>query len=129
MSRIRLLDRVRHAMGVRQYSMATEKAYMAWIRRYILFLGKRHPAEMVKLEIEAFLSHLAVNRTVSECLRPRVGDLDFSRHTIRVQAGKGTASGSKWNRQQLIHRRFIFTIPRVRYEKTVLGNCSRYGST
>ncbi len=45
--------------------MATEKAYLAWIRRYILFHGKRHPAEMEKLEIEAFLSHLAVNRMVS----------------------------------------------------------------
>jgi site-specific recombinase XerD len=45
--------------------MATEKAYMAWIRRYILFHGKRHPAEMEKLEIQAFLSHLAVNRAVS----------------------------------------------------------------
>jgi len=64
-SRIRLLDRVRHAIRVRQYSMATEKTYMAWIRRYILFHGKRHPAEMEKLEIEAFLSHLAVNRAVS----------------------------------------------------------------
>jgi site-specific recombinase XerD len=65
MSQIHLLDRVRHAIRLRQYSMATEKAYMAWIRRYILFHGKRHPAEMEKLEIEAFLSHLAVNRMVS----------------------------------------------------------------
>lgn len=65
MSKIRLLDRVVNAIRVRQYSMATEKAYLAWIRRYILFHGKRHPAEMAKTEIEAFLSHLAVNRAVS----------------------------------------------------------------
>ena len=162
MPQIRLLDRVCDAIRVRQYSTATEKAYLAWIRRYILFHNKRHPAEMEKLEIEAFLTHLAVTRAVSpatqnqalqailflyrnvleielpwlddvirakpkrripvvlnktevvallenippahrlaasllygsglrvsECLRLRVGDLDFSRHTIRVLAGKG----------------------------------------
>ena len=156
------MDRVRNAIRVRQYSMATEKAYVGWIRRFILFHEKRHPAEMKKSEIEASLSHLAVNRTVSpstqnqalqailflyrhvleinvpwlddvirakprrsvpvvlsraearsvldnvppaqrlpislmygaglrvmECLRLRVGDIDFSRHTIRVHAGKG----------------------------------------
>jgi site-specific recombinase XerD len=65
MRKTRLLDRVRHAIRVRQYSLSTEKVYVAWIRRYILFHGKRHPAELGKLEVDAFLSHLAVNRTVS----------------------------------------------------------------
>lgn len=59
MPKIRFLDRVR------QYSMSTEKSYVAWIRRYILFHGKRHPSEMEKPEIKAFLTHLAVNRYVS----------------------------------------------------------------
>jgi site-specific recombinase XerD len=65
MPKIRLLDRVRESIRVRQYSMSTEKSYVAWIRRYILFHGKRHPSEMEKPEIEAFLTHLAVNRYVS----------------------------------------------------------------
>ena len=39
----RLLDRVREAIRARHYSRRTEKAYVAWIRRYILFHGKRHP--------------------------------------------------------------------------------------
>ena len=65
MSKPGLLDRVRNAIRVRQYSLATEKAYLGWIRRFILFHDKRHPAEMEKLEIEVFLSHLAVNRAVS----------------------------------------------------------------
>lgn len=65
MTGTRLLDRVRHAVRVRQYSLSTEKVYVGWIRRFILFHGKRHPAEMNKLEIEAFLTHLAVNRAVS----------------------------------------------------------------
>ncbi|MBT8071957.1 MAG: integron integrase [Gammaproteobacteria bacterium] len=60
-----LLEQVRRAIRVRQYSLATEKAYVAWIRRYILFHGKRHPAEMAKPEVEAFLTHLATDRGVS----------------------------------------------------------------
>ena len=158
----RLLDRVREALRVRHYSFATERAYVMWVRRYILFHRKRHPAEMGKREVEAFLTHLAVTRGISpstqnqalqailfmylqvleqelpwldsvvrekpkhripvvlsvdevsqvlarvapgqslsigllygsglrvmECLRLRVGDLDFDRRTIRVYAGKG----------------------------------------
>ncbi|MEJ8568391.1 integron integrase [Elongatibacter sediminis] len=158
----RLMDRVREVMRVRHYSLDTERCYLEWIRRFILFHGKRHPAEMGKVEVEAFLTHLAVNRgvapstqnqalhavlflyaqvlgvdlpwldevvraksrrrlpvvlsvgetrdllqrvsprqwlavgllygaglRVTECLRLRVHDLDFSRHTIRVLAGKG----------------------------------------
>ena len=42
----RLLDRVRAAVRLRHYSRRTEESYIAWIRRYILFHGKRHPADM-----------------------------------------------------------------------------------
>jgi len=158
----RLLERVRNAIRVRQYSLATERVYLGWIYRFIIFHKKRHPAEMGKAEIESFLSRLAVRRKVApstqnqalqallflfrhvleiqlpwmddvirakpkrrmpvvlsrtevgllldhvppaqrfpaslmygaglrvtECLRLRVGDLDFSRHTVRIHAGKG----------------------------------------
>ena len=61
----RLLDQVRAAIRTRGYSIRTEQAYVDWIRRYILFHGKRHPDEMGKIEIEAFLTHLAVNRNVA----------------------------------------------------------------
>jgi integron integrase len=162
MAEKRLLERVREALRVRHYSFATERVYVMWVRRFILFHGKRHPAEMGKREVEAFLTHLAVTRGVSpstqnqalqailflylqvleqelpwldsvvrakpkhrvpvvlsveevsqllarlapgqslsvrllygsglrvmECLRLRVGDLDFDRRTIRICAGKG----------------------------------------
>jgi len=65
MPEIRLLDRVRNAIRVRQYSQSTERAYVAWVRRFILFNNKRHPSEMGKDEVEAFLTHLVVNRAVS----------------------------------------------------------------
>lgn len=61
----RLLDRVREALRVRHLSLRTEKAYLHWIRRYILFHKKRHPSEMGEKEVNAFLTHLAVQRHVS----------------------------------------------------------------
>jgi integrase len=60
----RLLDRVRLAIRARHYSIRTEEAYVAWIRRFILFHGKRHPKEMGEPEINAFLSHLATGEHV-----------------------------------------------------------------
>ncbi len=60
----RLLDRVRHAIRARHYSLRTEEAYVGWIRRYILFHKKRHPAEMGETEINAFVTHLAVEGPV-----------------------------------------------------------------
>ena len=158
----RLLDQVRLAIRLHQYSPQTEKAYLSWIKRFIRFHRLKHPGEMNRKEVEAFLSHLAMERHVSpatqnqalaailflyrkvldqelpwlkdvvrakpkrrvpvvlskeevglllsqctptqmlpaqllygaglrlmECLRLRVGDLDYSRGTIRVHAGKG----------------------------------------
>ncbi len=61
----RLLDRVRARLRVKHYSMRTETAYLGWVKRYIYFHGKRHPAEMGRSELEAFLSSLAVERNVS----------------------------------------------------------------
>jgi integron integrase len=61
----RLLDRVRAAVRVRHYSLRTEETYVGWIRRFILFNGKRHPSSMGAEEINAFLSHLAVEGRVS----------------------------------------------------------------
>jgi integron integrase len=61
----RLLDRVREAIRTRHYSRRTEKTYVAWIRRYIFFHGKHHPAEMGAAEITRFLTSLAVESRVS----------------------------------------------------------------
>jgi integron integrase len=61
----RLLDRVRGVMRSQHYSPRTETAYVDWIRRFILFHGKRHPAEMGEAEVTAFLSSLATARAVS----------------------------------------------------------------
>jgi len=61
----RLLDRVRDAVRRRHYSRRTEEAYLSWIRRFILFHGKRHPAQMGVDEITRFLTALAVQGKVA----------------------------------------------------------------
>lgn len=61
----RLLDQVREAIRLRHYSIRTEQAYTDWIRRFILFHGKRHPREMGAAEVERFLTHLAVEGRVA----------------------------------------------------------------
>ncbi|HIC92921.1 MAG TPA: integron integrase [Anaerolineae bacterium] len=61
----KLLDQVRDAIRRKHYSIRTEEAYVRWIRRYILYHGKRHPKDMGIPEIEAFLTHLAVDRKVA----------------------------------------------------------------
>jgi integron integrase len=55
----KLLDQVRSAIRIQHYSPRTEEAYIHWIKRYIFFHNVRHPKDMARPEIEAFLSHLA----------------------------------------------------------------------
>jgi integron integrase len=60
-----LLARVRERIRVKHFSIRTEQAYCDWIRRFVLFHGKRHPSGMGAAEVEAFLTHLAVAGQVS----------------------------------------------------------------
>jgi integron integrase len=64
-SKPKLLDQVRQAIRTRHYSYMTEKAYVGWIKRFIFFHNKRHPAEMGENEIGRFLSSLATDSHVS----------------------------------------------------------------
>lgn len=61
----KLLEQVSDALRVKHYSYQTEKSYLLWIRRFILFHNKRHPKEMGGEEINAFLTHLAVEGKVA----------------------------------------------------------------
>jgi hypothetical protein len=58
----RLLGRVRAVIRTKGYSIHTEQAYVDWVRRFILSHNKRHPDEMGKREVEAFLTHLVVKK-------------------------------------------------------------------
>ncbi len=59
------LRSVREAIRVRHFSIRTEEAYVHWVKRFILFHGKRHPTEMGESEVAAFLTHLAVEGQVA----------------------------------------------------------------
>ena len=61
----KLLDIVRTELRGRHYRLRTEKTYLSWIKRFILFHNKRHPKEMGADEIRAFINNLAVNHNVS----------------------------------------------------------------
>ena len=61
----RLLDQVRERIRVKHYSIRTEQAYTGWIRRFILFHCKQYPVTLSAPEVEAFLTHLAVERNVA----------------------------------------------------------------
>src|SRR3569623_2404624 len=61
----KLLDQVRDRIRVKHYSIRTETQYVQWIRRFILFHGKRHPRDLGASEVEAFLTHLAVEGNVA----------------------------------------------------------------
>ena len=61
----KLLEQVRNKIRLKHYSLRTEQVYLDWVKRYILFHGKRHPRDMSGVEVEQFLTHIAVKRNVS----------------------------------------------------------------
>ena len=65
MPKLRFLDQVRDKLRLHQYSLSTEKTYVDWIRRFILFHNRVHPQNLAKAEVESFLTHLAVERNVT----------------------------------------------------------------
>jgi hypothetical protein len=65
MKQKKLLDQMRDILRIKHYSLRTERSYIAWAKRYILFHGKRHPMDMGEKEISQFLTHLACQRNVA----------------------------------------------------------------
>jgi integron integrase len=119
----KLLDQVRITIRTRHYSIRTEKSYIHWIKRFIYFHDKRHPAEMGEPEITAFLSYLATQKNVASStqnqalcaivflykhvLKQKIGELDLvwakrskklpvvlTREEVKRVANQ--LSGSKW---------------------------------
>ena len=61
----KLLDRVRHCIRLKGHALSTEKSYVSWIKRFIYYHDIRHPQEMGKSEVEAFLTHLVIDANVA----------------------------------------------------------------
>jgi site-specific recombinase XerD len=85
----KLLDRVREAVRLRHYSRRTEEAYVAWIRRFIVFHGKKHPSSMGGTEIGRYLSYLAADRKVSASTQNQALSalLFLYRQVLRIDPG------------------------------------------
>jgi integron integrase len=83
------MDEMREALRSRHYSPRTEKAYCAWVKRYIHFHKLRHPAEMTEPEINAFLTHLAVDEHLSASTQNQAlaAILFLYRHVIFYELG------------------------------------------
>ncbi|MCH8021840.1 phage integrase N-terminal SAM-like domain-containing protein [candidate division KSB1 bacterium] len=126
----KLLERVRIIIRTKHYSYSTEKTYIHWIRKYILFHNKRHPNNMGEPEIGRYISHLAVNKRVAsstqnqalcailflykQVLKIEIGDLDitwakkgkrlpvvFSPNEVRKIMSQ--LSGTKWIMVNLLY--------------------------
>jgi integron integrase len=62
---LKLLDRLRYVIRMRQYSLRTEESYVSWVRRYILFHGKTHPSQLGGSAIAAFIEHESISKLAS----------------------------------------------------------------
>ena len=101
----RLLDQVRDVIRRKHYSIRTEQAYIDWIKRFIIYHGKRHPREMAEEEVADFLTHLARDLNVAastqnqalsallflykEVLRHEIGWLEKVERTKTSEAPSG----------------------------------------
>ena len=92
----KLLDVVRDKIRVKHYSLSTEKTYVHWIKCYILFHDKKHPIDMGKVEIEQYLTNLAVKNRVS----PTTQNQAFSALLFLYKEVLGVDM-SEWNIQAL----------------------------
>ena len=86
----KLMDQMRQALRSRHYSAKTEKAYCLWVRRYIGFHKMRHPCEMADDEVNAFLTHLAIDLKVSSSSQNQALSalLFLYRHVIGYEIGE-----------------------------------------
>ena len=82
----KLLDQVRDVVRLKYYSIQTEQSYVSWTKRYVLFHDKKHPCEMGRSEIEAFMTHLAVDLKVSASTQNQAlnGLLFLYRHVLAI---------------------------------------------
>jgi len=102
----KLLDRVRDAIRRKHYSIRTEEAYVSWIKRYIFFHNKRHPKDMGAAEIEAFLTHLAVNQHVAASTQNQALSalLFLYREVLKQELDRPIDANSRQTAEAVTHR-------------------------
>lgn len=87
---MKLMDQLRTALRVRHYSIATERNYCIWVKRYIFFHNKRHPKELTSKDLIRFLSHLAVNRQVAASTQNQAlcAIVFLYKHVLEIELGE-----------------------------------------
>lgn len=91
----KLLEILRDKIRFKHYSYRTEQVYLGWAKRYILFHNKKHPKGMGKIEIEQFLTHLAVECNVSPTTQNQA---------LRTKENIPIVLSSNWIKQKFINR-------------------------
>lgn len=81
------MESVRQALRVRHYAYSTEKAYLAWVRAFIVHCGRRHPRDLGAEDVRRFLTHLAIERRVAPSTQNQAlsAILFLYRHVLEVE--------------------------------------------
>lgn len=89
MQKPKLLDQMKDAIRLKHYSMRTEECYIYWVKKYIFFHNKKHPAEMGAEEVSRFLTHLAVHDKVASSTQNQAFSaiLFLYRHVLKLELG------------------------------------------
>ncbi len=127
-----LLQQVIESIRVRHYSIRTEKAYLDWIKRYIYFHNKRHPAELGEKDVSAFLTYLAVKRDVSPSTQNQaLNALNFLyRNVLEQPLGdlKGIRAKKKQKLPVVLNQQEVSAILHNLNGSAWLAACLMYGS-
>ena len=96
------INEVRNAIRVRHYSIRTEQTYIQWIKRFIYFHKMKHPKDMTTKEVNAFLTHLAVNRNVAANTQNQaLNAINFLYRHVLLQPLEGISAVRATKKQKL----------------------------
>lgn len=109
-------------MRARHYSLRTEEAYVAWIRRFVLFHGKRHPLELSAGEVNSFLTYLAVEQKVSASTQTQA----LSALVFLYKSGQRRQIPSAWTPPRAVA--FTKDSDTLKVEVSRLPSCSGKGA-
>jgi integron integrase len=100
----KLLDQYREALRLKHYSSHTEETYVLWVREYILYHNKRHPAQMSVPEINQFLTHLAVKKEVSASTQNQAlsAILFLYRHVLHIDLDDSSLTAFRPRRSKTV---------------------------
>src|SRR2546422_680241 len=83
-----LLGRLRAAVRARHYSPRTEESYVGWVKRFVVFHGRRHPDQLGEAEVRAFLEHLAERVRVSASTQNPLREMLKKRPHLGLEIGR-----------------------------------------